>query len=90
MSLNVDTSRVRVTGRRLLPEDQTGYRKHEYNWVVVLLTEGELAIEDAGGNATTTVTTVCDADGRPEGVEHNVLNLSDQEIRFTDIELLGS
>ena len=85
----VETGRVRVTERRLLPGEETGYHRHEHDYVVVPLTGGELTIEDAKGNATKFVTGPGDAYARPEGVEHNVRNLSDQEIRFTEIELLG-
>ena len=87
--LKIETNRVRVTEFRLLPGDQTGYHKHQYDYVVVPLTGGELTIEDASGNSTKFVTTTGEAYARPEGVEHNVFNLSDQEIRFTEIELIG-
>ncbi len=44
------------------------------------MTESDLIIETDPMGA---------AHARPEGVEHNVRNLSEQEIRFTEIELLG-
>ncbi len=87
-NLKVETDRVRVTERRLLPGDQTGYHRHEYDYVVVPLTGGELTIEDADGNSIKFVTAMGEAYARPEGIEHNVRNLSNQEIRFTEIELL--
>jgi quercetin dioxygenase-like cupin family protein len=86
--VKIETNRVRVTEWRLLPGEQTGPHRHEYDYVVVPLTGGELTIEDSSGNTTKLVTTTGDAYVRPEGVEHNVLNLSSQEIRFTDIDLL--
>ena len=88
-NLKIETERVRVTEWRLLPGEQTGHYKHEYDYVVVPLTGGELTIEDAGGNSIQFVTTTGGAYARPEGVEHNVRNLSDQEIWFTEIELLS-
>jgi quercetin dioxygenase-like cupin family protein len=87
--LKIETDRVRVTEWRLPPGDQIGYHKHEYDYVVVPLTGGELTIEDAGGNNIKFATTMGGAYARPEGVEHNVRNLSEQEVRFTEIELLG-
>ena len=86
--LKVETGRVRVTEWRLPPGDQTGHHRHEYDYIVVPLTGGELTVVDADGNTSKLVTGVGDAYARNEGVEHNVRNLSDQEIRFTDIELL--
>ncbi len=86
--LKVETDRVRVTEWRLPPGDETGHHRHQHDYVVVPLTGGELTIVDAAGNTSTLVTGVGDAYARNEGVEHNVRNLTDKEVRFTDIELL--
>ena len=56
---------------------------------MVPLTGGELTIVDPEGNSTKFATEAGGAYARQEGVEHNVFNLSDKEIRFTEIELLG-
>ena len=85
----VETPRVRVTEWRLPPGDQTGHHTHEYDYVVVPLTGGELTIVGADGISTKFVTGMGDAYARSAGVEHNVWNLSDKEVRFTEIELLG-
>jgi len=84
----VETGRVRVTERRLLPGESTGHHIHEYDYVVVPLTGGELTIVDAASNSTKFPTDAGGAYAREKGVEHDVINLSDQEIRFTEIELL--
>ena len=84
----VETERVRVTERRLLPGEETGRHVHAYDYVVVPLTGGELTVEDVSGNTPRLVTESGEAYAREKGVEHNVLNLSDQEVRFTEIELL--
>ena len=84
----VDTERVRVTEWRLPPRDETGHHVHAYDYVVVPLTGGELTVEDVSGNTSRLVTEPGDAYARTKGVEHNVRNLSDQEVRFTEIELL--
>lgn len=86
--LKVETVRVRVTEWRLPPGDATGHHIHEYDYVVVPLTGGELTIVDPAGNSTNLATEMGGAYGRRKGVEHNVINLSDKEIRFTEIELL--
>ena len=83
-----ETERVRVTEWQLPPGDETGHHTHEYDYVVVPLTGGELTIVDAGGNTSKFVTGPGDAYARAQGVTHNVRNLSGQEIRFTEIELL--
>ena len=86
--LRVETSRVRVTEWRLPPGDATGHHVHEYDYVVVPLTGGELTIVGREGNSTNFATEMGGSYDRQKGVEHNVLNLSDKEIRFTEIELL--
>ncbi len=84
----VETGRVRVTERRLLPGESTGRHTHGYDYVVVPLTGGELTIVDAAGNSTKFPTEAGGAYAREKGVEHDVFNRSDREIRFTEIELL--
>ena len=86
--LKVETSRVRVTEWRLPPGEATGHHIHEYYYVVVPLTGGVLTIMDPAGNSTKFATEVGGAYARQEGVEHNVFNLSEKEIRFTEVELL--
>ena len=84
----VDTERVRVTERRLLPGGETGHHIHFYDYVVVPLTGGELTVEDVSGTTSRLVTEPGDAYAGTKGVEHNVRNLSNKEVRFTEIELL--
>ena len=86
--MKVESSRVRVTEWRLPPGGATGHHIHEYDYVVVPLTGGELTIADPAGNSTNFATETGGAYARQKGVEHNVFNLRDKEIRFTEIELL--
>ena len=83
-----ESGRVRATEWRLVPGGATGRHIHEYDYVVVPLTGGELTIVDPAGNSEKFATEMGGAYARPKGVEHNVFNLSDKEIRFTEIELL--
>ena len=86
--LRVETERVRVTEWRLLPGEEIGRHVHAYDYVVVPLTGGELTVEDVSGNTARLVIEPGDAYAREKGVEHTIFNLSDQEVRFTEIELL--
>jgi quercetin dioxygenase-like cupin family protein len=86
--LKAETDRVSVTEWRLPPGDETGLHIHQHDYVVVPLTGGELTVVDVDGNISKLVTGIGDAYARQEGVEHNVRNLSDKEIRFTEVELL--
>ena len=73
----LETERVRVTERLLLPGESTGHHIHEYDYVVVPLTGGELTIVDSEGNSTKFPTEMGGARARQKGVAHNVFNLSD-------------
>ena len=84
----VETERVKVTEWRLLPGEEIGRHVHAYDYVVVPLTGGELTVEDVSGNSARLVSEPGEAYARAKGVEHTVFNLSDQEVRFTEIELL--
>ena len=86
--LIVETERVRVTEWRLPCGDATGRHIHEYDYVVVPLTGGELTIVYPAGNSANFSTEMGGAYARQKGVEHNVFNLSDNVVRFTEIELL--
>ncbi len=86
--LKVETGRVRVTEWRLPPGDATGHHNIVVFMYVVPLTGGELTIVDPAGNSTSFATETGGAYARQKGVEHNVCNLSDKEIRFTEVELL--
>ncbi len=82
----IDNERVRVTEWRFGPGEATGHHVHEYDYVVVPMTTGPLTIRDAAGEHNAEI-----SPGRPyfraAGVEHDVLNLTDGEIVFIEIEM---
>jgi len=80
------TDRVIVTEWRFAVGAETGWHRHEYDYVVVCLTAGKLLAETAQGNVETTLS--CgQAYVRPVGVEHNVVNASVGEFAFVEVEL---
>ncbi len=82
----IDSERVRVSEWRFAPGSETGPHRHAYDYVVVPIVGGELTAADADGEHVFTLTA-----GRPyardEGVEHNVINASEAEVVFVEIEL---
>jgi quercetin dioxygenase-like cupin family protein len=82
----IDNDRVRVSEWRFAPGTETGHHRHEYDYVVVPMTDGDLTIRDSGGESTAQLVT-----GQPYarevGVEHNVINGDDHEIVFIEIEM---
>lgn len=85
-TLQIDDDRVRITEWRFAPGAATGYHRHEYNYVVVPLANGTLRLVEPGGTRDVRLTAGASYT-RPAGVEHDVINVSDSEFAFVEIEL---
>ena len=85
--IQIDDSRVRVTTWNFAPGAETGWHRHEYDYVVVPLTTGILTIVDADGEHTSPLT-IGQSYARKVGVEHNVINSNDHPFAFVEIEFL--
>ena len=82
----IDNERVRVTRWRFAPGAATGWHRHEYDYVIVPLTDGTLRLVEPDGERDS----VLEAGApytRPAGVEHDVVNANDYEFSFVEIEL---
>ena len=82
----IDNDRVRVTRWRFAPGAATGWHRHEYDYVIVPLTDGRLALVEPEGERDSDL-----AIGAPyfreAGVEHDVVNANDFEFTFIEIEV---
>jgi len=83
----VDNARTRVTRHRLAPGAHTGMHRHEYDYVVVPVTDGRMRILEAGKELFADLESGV-AYFRPAGVEHDVFNGGDRELVFVEVELL--
>ena len=83
----IDNERTITTEWRFAPGAETGWHRHGHDYVVVPMTTGKLLLEEPGG-AERIVDLVA---GKPYfrgvGVEHNVINASDGEFVFIEIEM---
>ena len=87
----IDNNRVRVTEWRFAKRgDNTGWHRHEYDYVVVPLFDGELHIDTGNGELTVAKMSNGVPYYRNVGVEHDVINGNDFECAFVEIELLES
>jgi len=85
----IDNDRVRVTEWRFAKRgDNTGWHRHEYDYVVVPLFDGELHIDTRSGELTVAKMSNGVPYYRNVGVEHDVINGNDFECAFVEIELL--
>lgn len=83
----VDDDRVRVTRFDFAPNAETGWHRHEYDYVITALTDCHMLLEEPGGATRQTVVKAGEAYRRNLGVEHNVINSSKDPMAFVEVEL---
>ena len=86
-TVQVETARLRVTEWRFAPGAATGWHRHAFDYVVVPITTGRLLLEEPGGASRYAQLTAGVSYARETGVEHDVVNDSDSEFVFIEIEL---
>ena len=85
-TVQVDNERVIVTEWRFSPGAETGWHRHNYDYIVIPQTTGELLLETSEGNITADLVSGVPY-FRNVGVEHNVVNVNDYEFVFVEVEL---
>lgn len=82
----IDNERTRVTEWRFAPGAETGWHRHEMDYVVVPMMDGKLRIDMGGGEEVIAELTSGVPYFREVGVEHNVINANDFEYAFVEVE----
>ena len=82
----IDNERARVTRWHFAPGAATGWHRHEYDYVIVPLTDGKLRLVESGGTRYSELR-VGAPYFREAGVEHDVVNANDHEFTFIEIEM---
>jgi quercetin dioxygenase-like cupin family protein len=84
--VHIDNERVIVTEYRFARGDSTGWHRHGHDYVIVPLLDGQLKIVSSAGESIAEMKA-----GAPyfrnEGVEHDVINATDGDYAFIEIEL---
>jgi quercetin dioxygenase-like cupin family protein len=86
--IRLETDRVKATEHAFVPGAETGWHTHAYDYVIVPLTDGRLLLEEPGGTTRYADLTAGIPYARNAGVEHNVVNAGDKEMRFLEVEIL--
>jgi quercetin dioxygenase-like cupin family protein len=86
-TVQIDNSDVRVTQWRLPPQSAIGFHRHDLDYVVVPMTDGEMTLTGPDGGRTIAKLTVGQSYFRKAGVEHDVGNDTATEIVFLEIEI---
>jgi len=85
----IENERTRVTEWRFKNRgDNTGWHRHEYDYVVVPLFDGQLEINTGADELTIAPMQNGVPYFRGIGVEHDVINGNDFECAFVEIEFL--
>lgn len=83
----LDDGRVRVTRFDFQPGAETGWHRHELDYVIVPLTACHMALEEPGGASREVKIAAGESYRRDAGVEHNVINASNTLMSFVEVEL---
>ena len=86
-TVQIDDDKVKVTRWDFSPGAETGWHRHEMDYVVVPLTDGTLTAEMPDGSVVENKLTVGASYVRPVGVEHNIINNNDGPYSFIEVEL---
>jgi beta-alanine degradation protein BauB len=82
----IENDRVRVTEWRFAAGAATGWHRHEYDYVVVPIADGNLRLEEPEGERIAELSLGVPY-FREAGVEHDVVNANDYEFAFIETEI---
>lgn len=83
----VDNDRVRVTRFTFAPGAETGWHRHEYDYVITAVTDCMMQLEQPDGGVRETDVAAGQCYYRDRGVEHNVVNRGDAAMSFIETEI---
>ena len=84
--VQLDCDRFLITKWVFSPNSETGWHRHNYDYIVVPLSDGQLSLEADKGEKDL-ILKRGGSYSRKKGVEHNVINKSLAEVSFIGIEL---
>ena len=82
----IDNERIRVTEYSFDKGDETGFHTHQWDYVVVPQTSGQLLIVDDRKVETTATLVKGEPYYRRAGVSHNVINNGREKLVFIELE----
>lgn len=85
-TVQVTNDQFIVTEWRFAPGAETGWHTHAHHYVVVPQTNGALLLETPEGNKTVPLV-AGQSYARNIGVQHNVINPTEHEVVFIEIEV---
>lgn len=86
--VHVQNDRTRVTEWIFESGAETGPHVHGYDYVIVPITPGTIRLVDSEGQRDVVLQPGASY-FRPAGIAHNVFNVSPNELRFVEVELIS-
>ena len=86
-TVQIDDAKVKVTRWDFAPGAETGWHKHQLDYIVVPLTVGNLTAELPDGSRAENELTTGATYARQAGVNHNIINMNEWPYSFIEIEL---
>ncbi|MES0882007.1 cupin domain-containing protein [Roseibium sp. SCP14] len=83
----IDDDKVRVTRFDFAPGAETGWHRHEMDYVITALTDCQMLLEEPNGETREVLIPAGTVYRRDQGVEHNVINGGDKPMSFVETEL---
>ena len=88
-TIRIDNDRVRTTKWRFARRgDNTGWHRHDHDYIVVPQFDGFLEINLGNGQRTTVEMRRDTPYFRKAGIQHDVISINDFDCAFVEIELL--
>ena len=84
---HISNGRVIVSEWHFAPGANTGWHRHEHDYVVVPMTSGKLRLIEPGGHTRDVQLERGVPYLRNAGVEHDVVNPNDDDFSFIEIEI---
>lgn len=85
-TVQVENDQIIVTEWRFEPGVETTWHTHQYDYVVVPLSNGTLLIESDAGDCISKLT-AGQSYSRQKGIKHNVINNNSFEFTFIELEM---
>ncbi|WP_415237824.1 cupin domain-containing protein [Sneathiella sp.] len=89
-TLQIDNNCTRTTEWRFAPGNETGWHRHEMDYMVVPMVSGQLKMQEPNGKEHIADLTAGVPYFRDLGVVHNVININDFEFVFIEVEFKQS
>ena len=86
-NVQIDNKNIKVTEYLFKPGEETKFHKHEFDYVVVPVTDGKLLLIDKDGEETFASLKKGVSYFRKSGVQHNVINAGRKKLTFVELEI---